>query len=134
MLVSFSAFLSPRTLLNLLCMYHKPSKVHVIMQHDCLTFLLQILRYTSHKPAYLIPAIGHQGRIIFGMSNKLQGVFLECHTCLTQVDELLNLSLSLLSGKEPIQECNLENVLSDGDLTWCSAIYPHLVPYLSHIL
>ena len=81
--LALMASFSLTTLLNLLCMYHQPTKVHVIIQYGCPTILLQILRYTSHKSAHLISTIGHQKISIYGKLNKLQGVFLDSCTSLS---------------------------------------------------
>ena len=51
--LAFSASLPPRTLFHFLCTYHQPSKVDVIMQHGYPIFILQIIRYTSHKHGHL---------------------------------------------------------------------------------
>ena len=101
------------------------------MKHGCPIFLLQILRYTSHTPAHLILLLYIKKEAYLESSTNFKKYSL---TDTHPWHRLINLILSLLSGKEPLQEYSFENVPSDGDFFWCSAIYPHLVPYLSRIL
>ena len=80
-ILAFSTSLPPMTLLHLFCMYHQPSKVHVIMQHGWPTFFSRSFD-TPVTILFMSSLLMDTKEEAFGKVNNLQGVFLDWHTSL----------------------------------------------------